>query len=582
MNIINAITNLAMRLIALPVRLNLIYASKHPKQSSEKTLRKILKVNANTVYGREHHFSKILWARNADQLFRLFEHAVEASDYEAFRPYVERHKQGEPDVLIPGKPIMYATTSGTTSKPKFIPISARYMRTVYSRMSKMWIWTVVTHRPHWQDGKLFQSVSKVIEGYAPDGTVTGSVSGLTQKKIPGFIRKKYTIPACVNDIPDYTARYYTMMRLGVGQDITFIVTANPSTMLEFAKAAVDHFDEIIEDVENGTLSEKYDIPEEVREEITANLKPDPKRAEFLRKVKAEHPEPQFKDFWPNLQFLNTWKCGNTKIAADKVAAMIPQHTYYQEIGFAASECRFGLVLDDTVDTILFPNMNYYEFVEESDMESESPRFYRLHELKKGVRYCIYVTTFSGLYRYNMHDMIEVGGFFKTTPKIHLVQKVNGIVSITGEKLYEKQFIDAVHQAEDQTGMKVNFFIGFASPENSNYDFYYEFADEETSKDQASDFTIQVDKNLKEMNVEYKTKRDSMRLKMPNTNVLYPNSYEMFKRLSLKAGGRDGQFKLVLLLQDKVRQIRINRLVKKDTPNPILRVPNPFSRSKKKA
>ena len=582
MNIINAITNLAMRLIALPVRLSLIYASKHPKQSSEKTLRKILKVNANTVYGREHHFSKILWARNADQLFRLFEHAVEASDYEAFRPYVERHKQGEPDVLIPGKPIMYATTSGTTSKPKFIPISARYMRTVYSRMSKMWIWTVVTHRPHWQDGKLFQSVSKVIEGYAPDGTVTGSVSGLTQKKIPGFIRKKYTIPACVNDIPDYTARYYTMMRLGVGQDITFIVTANPSTMLEFAKSAVDHFDEIIEDVENGTLSEKYDIPEEVREEITANLKPDPKRAEFLRKVKAEHPEPQFKDFWPNLQFLNTWKCGNTKIAADKVAAMIPEHTYYQEIGFAASECRFGLVLDDTVDTILFPNMNYYEFVEESDMESENPRFYRLHELKKGVRYCIYVTTFSGLYRYNMHDMIEVGGFFKTTPKIHLVQKVNGIVSITGEKLYEKQFIDAVHQAEEQTGMKVNFFIGFASPENSNYDFYYEFADDETSKDQASDFTIQVDKNLKEMNVEYKTKRDSMRLKMPHTNVLYPNSYEMFKRLSLKAGGRDGQFKLVLLLQDKVRQIRINRLVKKDTPNPILRVPNPFSRSKKKA
>ena len=582
MNIINAITNLAMRLIALPVRLSLIYASKHPKQSSEKTLRKILKVNANTVYGREHHFSKILWARNADQLFRLFEHAVEASDYEAFRPYVERHKQGEPDVLIPGKPIMYATTSGTTSKPKFIPISARYMRTVYSRMSKMWIWTVVTHRPHWQDGKLFQSVSKVIEGYAPDGTVTGSVSGLTQKKIPGFIRKKYTIPACVNDIPDYTARYYTMMRLGVGQDITFIVTANPSTMLEFAKSAVDHFDEIIEDVENGTLSEKYDIPEEVREEITANLKPDPKRAEFLRKVKAEHPEPQFKDFWPNLQFLNTWKCGNTKIAADKVAAMIPEQTYYQEIGFAASECRFGLVLDDTVDTILFPNMNYYEFVEESDMESENPRFYRLHELKKGVRYCIYVTTFSGLYRYNMHDMIEVGGFFKTTPKIHLVQKVNGIVSITGEKLYEKQFIDAVHQAEEQTGMKVNFFIGFASPENSNYDFYYEFADEETSKDQASDFTIQVDKNLKEMNVEYKTKRDSMRLKMPHTNVLYPNSYEMFKRLSLKAGGRDGQFKLVLLLQDKVRQIRINRLVKKDTPNPILRVPNPFSRSKKKA
>ena len=566
MNLINAITNLALRLVALPVRISLYYASKHPKQSSAKTLRQILRVNANTVYGKEHHFSRILWARNPDQLFRLFEHAVDASDYEAFRPYVERHKQGEPDVLIPGKPLMYATTSGTTSKPKFIPISARYMRKVYSRMSKMWVDNVVRHRPHWQDGRLFQSVSKVIEGYAPDGTVTGSVSGLTQKKIPKFIRKKYTVPQCVNDIPDYTARYYVIMRLGVAQDVTYIVTANPSTMLEFAKAAVEHFDEYIEDIQNGTISDKYDIPDVVREKLMRRVKPDPKRAEFLRKVKAEHPEPQFKDFWPNLQFINTWKCGNTKIASDKVAAMIPEHTFYQEIGFAASECRFGIVLDDTIDTTLYPNMNYYEFVEESDMESESPRFYRLHELKKGVRYCVYVTTFSGLYRYNMHDMVEVGGFYKTTPKIHMVQKVDGIVSITGEKLYEKQFIDAVHKAEKQTGISVAFFIGFASPEHSCYDFYYEFADDEISKDKASDFTIQVDENLKKMNVEYKTKRDSMRLKMPQTNVLYPNSYEMFKRLSLKAGGRDGQFKLVLLLQDKVRQIRINRLVKEDSPS----------------
>lgn len=560
MKLINAITNLAMRVYALPERIRLFFASVYPKWASARTLRKILSTNRDTVYGREHHFTKLLWAKNNDHLFRLFETAVEAADYEAFRPYVERHKNGEPDVLIPGKPMMYATTSGTTSKPKFIPISEEYMSNVYSKMSRMWIYDVVSHRPHWQDGKLFQSVSKVVEGYAPDGTITGSVSGLTQRKIPYFIRKKYVIPQCINDIPDYTARYYTMMRLGVAEDVTFIVTANPSTMLEFAKAAVEHFDEYIEDIEKGTLSSKYELPAEVRAEIEKELKPNPERAKFLRKVKAEHPEPQFKDFWPNLQFLNTWKSGNTKIASDKVATMIPEHTFYQEVGFAASECRFGIALDESIDTTLFPNMNYYEFVEEKDLESPNPRFYRLHELKMGVRYCIYVTTLSGLYRYNMCDLVEVGGFYHNTPKIHLVQKINGIVSITGEKLYEKQFIDAVHQAETQTGQKVNFFIGFASPENADYDFYFEFDNKDTSKEQAESFTAQVDENLKSMNVEYKTKRDSLRLKSPTANILKPDSYEMFKRLSLKAGGRDGQFKLVLLLQDKVRQLRINRLV----------------------
>ena len=563
---VSFIANLAVAITSIPTRIALYYASRHPKQTSAMTLRRILKENAGTVFGKEHHFSKLLWARNADQLFRIYEHAVDAADYEALRPYVERHMQGEADVLIPGKPLMYATTSGTTAKPKYLPMSAKYLRTVYSRMTKLWMHNMYIHRHKWIDGKVFQSTSKVVEGYAPDGTICGAVSGLLVKKVPGMIRKKYAFPDCINDIPDYTARYYTMMRIGVAEDVTMFATANPSTMLEFAKSAASHFAEFIEDIEKGTISEQYDIPEEVREKLLRGIKPDPARAAFLRKVLEEHPEPQFKDFWPNLEYVSSWKCGNTKIASDKVAEMLPEKAYYQELGFIASECRFGVVLDDSIDTVLFPNMNYYEFVEESDMDSENPRFYRLHELKKGVRYCVYVTTFSGLYRYNMHDMVEVGGFYKTTPKIHMVQKINGIVSITGEKLYEKQFIDAVHKAEKQTGMNVAFFIGFATPEESCYDFYYEFENEEINKDQASDFTIQVDKNLKEMNVEYKTKRDSLRLKMPHTNVLYPNSYEMFKRLSLKAGGRDGQFKLVLLLQDKVRQIRINRLVKEDSPS----------------
>lgn len=561
MKLINVLTNTAMLLYALPVRIKLIFASIYPKWSSARTLRKILSANENTVYGREHHFHKLLWTKDNDHLFRIYETAVPAADYETFRPYVERHKNGEPNVLIPGKPLMYATTSGTTAKPKFIPISGKYMSTVYSKMSRMWIYSVVTHRPHWQDGRLFQSVSKVVEGYAPDGTICGSVSGLTQRQIPLFIRRKYVIPQCINDIPDYNARYYLMMRLGVEYNVTYIVTANPSTMLEFAKAAVVHFDEYIEDIEKGSISNKYDIPDSVRKEVQSTLRPNPRRADFLRKVKREHPEPQFKDFWPNLQYLNTWKCGNTRIAADKVAQMIPQCTFYQEVGFQASECRFGIVLDEGIDTTLFPNMNYYEFVEEKDLDSPNPRFYRLHELKKGVRYCIYVTTWSGLYRYNMCDLVEVGGFYHNTPKIHLVQKINGIVSITGEKLYEKQFIDAVHEAEKKTGVKVNFFIGFASPENANYDFYFEFADSDISNEAAEKFTAVVDDVLKEENVEYKTKRNSLRLKAPTTNILKRDSYEMFKKLSLLSGARDGQFKLVLLLQDKVRQLRMNRLVK---------------------
>ena len=551
--------NFGLRCLSFIPRIELSLASRFPEQASARTLRRILRLSANTVYGREHHFASICKARKPEQLFRLYEKSVQPAEFEAFRPYVERHKKGERNVLIPGKPLMYATTSGTTSQPKWIPISMTYMKEVYSSMSHIWLDNFARLRPKFLSGGLVVSVAKVVEGYAEDGTIFGSVSGVTARELPRFIRERFVTPSEVYDIKDYSARYYTMMRLAIAHSVTYIVAPNPSTIMELVHNAEEYFEDYIEDIEKGTLSSKFDIPEEIRAALAPKLKSDPKRADFLRKIKAEHPVPQIKHWWPELQFLSSWKCGNTAIAAAKVSEQLPECCCYQELGFFASECRFGLVLDQGIDTTLFPHYHFYEFVEESELDKPDPRFLRLHELEQGKRYCIFVTTLSGLYRYNMNDLVEVGGWYHKTPKIHMVQKVNGIVSITGEKLYEKQFIEAVRMAEQETGWKVNFFIGFADPENSLYDFYYEFENRKVRKAKARRFTEIVDARLKEMNIEYESKRASNRLKMPETFVLKKNAYDLFKKRSLQEGARDGQFKLVMLLQDKRRQRWINSL-----------------------
>ena len=551
--------NFGLRCLSFIPRIELSLASRFPEQASARTLRRILRLSANTVYGREHHFASICKARKPEQLFRLYEKSVQPAEFEAFRPYVERHKKGERNVLIPGKPLMYATTSGTTSQPKWIPISTTYMKEVYSSMSHIWLDNFARLRPKFLSGGLVVSVAKVVEGYAEDGTIFGSVSGVTARELPRFIRERFVTPSEVYDIKDYSARYYTMMRLAIAHSVTYIVAPNPSTIMELVHNAEEYFEDYIEDIEKGTLSSKFDIPEEIRAALAPKLKSDPQRADFLRKIKAEHPVPQIKHWWPELQFLSSWKCGNTAIAAAKVSEQLPECCCYQELGFFASECRFGLVLDQGIDTTLFPHYHFYEFVEESELDKPDPRFYRLHELEQGKRYCIFVTTLSGLFRYNMNDLVEVGGWYHKTPKIHMVQKVNGIVSITGEKLYEKQFIEAVHMAEKETGWKVNFFIGFANPEDSLYDFYYEFENRTVRKAKARKFTEIVDARLKEMNIEYESKRASNRLKMPETFVLKKNAYDLFKKRSLQEGARDGQFKLVMLLQDKRRQRWINSL-----------------------
>ena len=98
-------------------------AAKNPRKKQEKTLRGILEFAKDTVYGKEHNFAKILKAKDDEELYRLYRENVQPNNYEDLSPYIERHKQGEAGVLFPDKPALYATTSGTTKEPKWIPIT---------------------------------------------------------------------------------------------------------------------------------------------------------------------------------------------------------------------------------------------------------------------------------------------------------------------------------------------------------------------------------------------------------------------------------------------------------------------------
>ena len=540
--------------------LKLKSVSRNPRRASEKTLRGILTYAKDTVYGREHHFADILAAKDDKELYALYQQYVPAQEYEALRPYVERHKQGETNVLFPGKPIMYATTSGTTKEPKWVPITDVYLNSVYGKMTKVWLFNFIKNRPKVFTGKIVSIVGKVIEGYAPDGTVFGSVSGVTQRDCPKFVKKLYASPADVFSITDYNARYYAIMRMGIERNITLIVTANPSTIVEMQNNVNEFYDQYVDDIEHGTLNKDLNISPEIRAAIQPYLKPNPERAAELRALKQKYGTVLPKHYWPNLQILNTWKCGNTKVYVDKFEHSFPEQMLHQEFGYFSSECRFGLVLDDTNNTVLFPHFHYYEFIEEHDLENEHPHFLQLHELEQGKRYCPYVTTYAGLYRYNMNDLVEVGPNFVNTPTVHMIQKVNGIVTMTGEKLHERQFIEAVHTAEKELQMPVKFFVGFADLSISAYHFYYEFEDLATTQQQAEQFTQKVDQVLQQTNIEYKAKRESFRVKDPVTHRLQRESFEHFKAQCIAEGARDGQFKMNLLMQDDKRHAKFKSLV----------------------
>lgn len=552
--------NLVMGIVGRIELIRLNIASRNPRKAQEKTLRKMLYLSKDTVYGREHHFAEILDAKTDIELYARYQQYVHKQDYEKLRPYVNRAKMGAPDILFPGHPVMYATTSGTTAEPKWIPITKHYLKRIYGKMTRLWLFNFIRHRQMVFSGSVVIIVGKAVEGRALDGTVFGSVSGLTRKDVPQFIKKHYAFSSSVYDIPDYNARYYAIMRLSIEQDVTMLVTANPSTIVEMQHNAIEYYDKYVEDIENGTISKDLDIPLHIRQELEAELKPNPKRAAELRRLKEQYYTPLPRHYWPNLQTLSTWKCGNTKVYLDKFQGSFPDHICHQEIGYFSSECRFGFVMDEGIDTTLFPHFHYYEFIAEEDLDNPNPRFWQLYELEEGKRYSPIVTTYAGLYRYDVSDLVEVGPKYLGTPTIHMVQKVNGIVSITGEKLQENQFMTSVQNAEKSLEMPTKFSIAFADVERSTYHFYFEFADQNTSQEEAERFAAVVDTEMKKMNIEYEAKRDSLRLKQPITHRLRSNAFDQFKQASIADGsGRDGQFKLNLLLQDEKRHAKFKRL-----------------------
>ncbi|MCR4939877.1 MAG: GH3 auxin-responsive promoter family protein [Treponemataceae bacterium] len=542
--------------------LSLNKAARDCAKTQEKTLRSILDYAKDSEWGKAHNFADILAAGNAEELYDRWQKNVAPQDYEDLRPFVERHKKGESDVLFPGKPMMYATTSGTTKEPKWIPITNEYYSNVYSKMTHLWLYSFMMHRPKVFEGKCLSIVGKAIEGAAPDGTVYGSVSGVTRRDCPNFIKSLYAESAEVFSIADYKARYYTLMRTGIEHDIYLLVTANPSTIIEMQKNVNEFFEDYVKDIENGTLKADLDIPADIRKAIEPCYKPNPKRAAELRALKAKYGNLLPKHFWPNIQVLTTWKCGNTRVYVDKFTDFFPKHMLYQEFGYFASECRAGLVLNGESDTVLFPHMHYFEFVKLEDMEEKNPRFYQLSELELGKRYCVYVTTFAGLYRYNMNDLIEVTGKYKTIPTIQFIQKINGIISMTGEKIHERQFMEAVEETEKETGMKTQFYVGFADLEQSTYKLYFEFKDLSVTQDKADEFGKLVDLKIQQENCEYEAKRASFRIREPMTFILQQDSFEAYKKACIGKGSRDGQFKLNLLMQDEKRHAMFKDLIKK--------------------
>src|SRR6266545_4466856 len=213
--------------------------SRAPAQAQQRLLRQILRANADTEFGRRHGFAGIT-------TFREFQERVPISSYEDLEPYINAAMQGQPNQLTKDPPVLFTTTSGTTGNRKYIPMT-REGKTAKSRL--MWLWLSALYRDHpgVAAGRILSVVSPEVESYAPGGTPCGAESGHAYRTMPGPVKSIYTAPYPVFAIEDYEAKYYTLLRLAAGQDISCIATVNPSTIVLLADRLARHAEPIIRD-----------------------------------------------------------------------------------------------------------------------------------------------------------------------------------------------------------------------------------------------------------------------------------------------------------------------------------------------
>ena len=128
-------------------------------------------------------------------------------------------------------------------------------------------------------------------------------------------------------------------------------------------------------------------------------------------------------------------------------------------------------------SVLAAHMYHFEFIPEEERDSKKPITLLAHELEVGKRYFILFSNTSGLYRYDINDIIEVIGFYNEFPLFKFIQKGEGTTSLTGEKITEAQVIQAIEDTAQIEGITVKFYTMFCDFCEQNYRLYVEFGSE---------------------------------------------------------------------------------------------------------
>jgi hypothetical protein len=540
--------NVIGKLVAAPIRRRLAAfeaATHRPQEVQDALLAQILARQADTAFGRDHGFA----AARTPADFRA---RVPVAGYEYVEPYIRRVMKGETAALLADPTVhMFALTSGTTATRKFIPVTSQYLAD-YRRGWNLWGLKVFRDHPEVKLRPIVQMSGDWQEFTTEAGIPCGSVTGLTAQMQMRIVRWIYCVPGSVSRVKDPAAKYYTALRLSLPRNVGMIIAANPSTLVNMARAGDQEKEALIRDIRDGTLSDRFDVAPDVRAGIARRIrKKHPERARELEAIVRRTGTLYPKDYWPKDCIIGNWTGGS-------VGAYLRHFPRYygatpvRDVGLIASEGRMTIPMaDGTASGVLDITSHYFEFIPEAEIDRPQPTVLAAHELQAGQTYFILPTTAYGLYRYNIYDVVRCTGFHNQTPLVEFLSKGAHFANLTGEKVSEYHVAGAMTRVLRELNLTLTAYS--VAPCWDDEQPYYGLFVERTdlaSRDQGVQLTRALEDRLTQANVEYAAKRESRRLGPMRLLLLPQHAWQQWDRQRLaRTGGTLEQYKHPCLIAD---------------------------------
>lgn len=427
---------------------------KYPIDVQDEWLRKLLKSGASTEFGKKHGFEFI-------DNYEQFKKAIPLQDYESLKPYIERVRRGEQNLLWNEEIKWFAKSSGTTSdKSKYIPVSPESLDGCHYNAGRDMVTIHCVNNP---ETNLFTGKNLALGGshqtdsFGDYQSFQGDVSAIVIQNLPMW------------------AEYFR------APDINIALMSNWD----------DKLAKMVETTKNANVTSIAGVPSWM--------------LVLLKKIMEAKGATSIREIWPNLEVYFHGGVSFTPYAEQFKHLFDNDSVSYLEL-YNASEGFFGVQdQKDSKDLLLMLDYGiYYEFIPAEDIGKENPRVYNLAEVSLGIVYSMIITTTAGLWRYELGDTIQ---FTSLEPyRFIITGRTKHHINVFGEELMIHNAEQALKIACEKTHAQINEYTAapiFMKEGSGAHEWIIEFERLPNNQDYFLDI---LDKELKKLNSDYEAKR----------------------------------------------------------------------------